>query len=102
MNITLAILLVLALLPPRVCRPLNIVFVTPPGEEFTTEEQQQALTSIRAAASWWHDLSPIVTDIMGDTATAYHMRFVGCQSLAAMGRPCEKVYLPGMASAPAM
>lgn len=33
-------------------------------------------------------------DIMGYPVAAYHARFIGCTSLAALGAPCRAFYLP--------
>lgn len=165
---------------------LHLVYVSIPGETFTTAEQQQALVSTQRAVDWWNIPTNIITstlvltqtdaltnfdwqrqravvsdditiyvidnsnshrllfgdsageaqeyykiaavvlyglpgekgleatithelghilyhlddqpqgliDIMGDTATAYRMHFIGCASLAAMGKPCQTTYLP--------
>ncbi len=208
MSTFLIILLLSSLLSPfgyrlsaigSVTCPIDIVYVQPAGESLTADEQQQALGAVRAAAEWWHDLSPIPTafstgvtstlvltatdplasfawlkaratvseritvyvidnsnsrrllfgdsageaqdyygvvavvlyglpgpeglaatvahelghvayglddlspltlDIMGDAAGSYARRFVGCESLAALGRPCVRVWLPGIVSAP--
>ena len=43
------------------------------------------------------DAGCIETDIMCRPATAYEQNIVGCRSLAVMGYPCQKIYLPFLA-----
>ena len=73
------ILWVAAVLQPSTARPVQLIFVEPAGEVFTTEEQEQARVSVEQAIAWWGDLSPTPiamaitgTELLTTTDDVYH------------------------------
>jgi hypothetical protein len=55
--------IVIATIPQQqgIDRHIRLVFVQPRDETFTQEEQEQSITKLKDAASFWQDLSPIPT-----------------------------------------
>lgn len=57
------VVLLFLLPPPVVDRGITIVFVEPPGEQFTNTMQAQAYGDTAQALAWWKTLSPIPTEL---------------------------------------
>lgn len=56
-------LLVAFLPPPKMTRAITVVFVEPPGEQFTGTMQAQAYADTAQALAWWEALSPTPTTL---------------------------------------
>lgn len=59
--------------------PVRLIFVEPPGEALTVEEQDRARAGAEQAIAWWDDLSPVPTsmaitgtEILTTTEDVYH------------------------------